>query len=74
MIFEKRGRWCFQDKDGRLRKFDSEAEAKAAAAGLTIVTEEEGVALEDIPISKEIVVEEPFFELEEEPEDAEEEI
>ena len=33
MIYEKRGRWCFEDKDGRLRKFVTEAEAKAAYEG-----------------------------------------
>jgi hypothetical protein len=29
-IYEKRGRWCFRDADGTLRKFATEAEAKAS--------------------------------------------
>ena len=30
-IFEKRGRWCFRDEKGKLHKFSTEAEAKAAS-------------------------------------------
>ena len=29
-IFEKRGRWCYRNEDGKLFKFDTEAEAKAS--------------------------------------------
>ena len=32
MIYEKRGRWCWRGKDGNLRKFPTEAAAKAALA------------------------------------------
>lgn len=28
MIFQKRGRWCFRDSNGKLHKFDSESDAK----------------------------------------------
>ena len=33
MIYEKRGRWCWRDKDGNLHKFVTEAAAKASIAG-----------------------------------------
>ena len=29
-IFEKRGRWCFNDEAGKLHKFATEEEAKSA--------------------------------------------
>ena len=29
-IFEKRGRWCYRDAQGKLHKFDSEAAAKSS--------------------------------------------
>ena len=29
-IFEKRGQWCFNDASGKLHKFATEVEAKAA--------------------------------------------
>ena len=32
MIYEKRGKWCWRGKDGNLRKFPTEAAAKAALA------------------------------------------
>mgnify|MGYP001245118539 CR=1 FL=1 len=32
-IFEKRGKWCFRDQRGKLRKFDS-AEEAVQAGGL----------------------------------------
>lgn len=28
MIFQKRGKWCFRDSNGRLHKFESESDAK----------------------------------------------
>ena len=31
MIYEKRGRWCWRDKDGNLHKFVTEAAAKESA-------------------------------------------
>ena len=39
-IFEKRGRWCYRDKAGRIHKFDTEAEAKSSL-GLEIVNDAE---------------------------------
>jgi hypothetical protein len=30
MIYQKRGHWCFRDDNGKLHKFATEAEAKAA--------------------------------------------
>jgi hypothetical protein len=39
MIFEKRGKWCLRDKDGRLHKFDTEAEAKEFAGWVPPVEE-----------------------------------
>ena len=30
MIYQKRGRWCFVDKNGKQHKFSSEIEAKLA--------------------------------------------
>lgn len=30
MIYEKRGKWCFRDDNGKLHKFATEADAKAA--------------------------------------------
>lgn len=35
-IFNKRGRWCYRDTNGRLYKFNTEAEAKSSL-GLEIV-------------------------------------
>ena len=35
-IFEKRGRWCYRDANGKLCKFSTEAEAKSSL-GLEIV-------------------------------------
>ena len=29
-IFEKRGRWCYRNADGKLLKFATEAEAKSS--------------------------------------------
>ena len=29
-IFEKRGKWCYRDAEGRLLKFATEAEAKSS--------------------------------------------
>lgn len=40
MIYEKRGRWCFRDSEGRLRKFDTKEAAELAAAGVIIVKHE----------------------------------
>ncbi len=38
-IFEKRGRWCFNDEAGKLHKFDTEEEAKSALGWVTPVEE-----------------------------------
>ena len=40
-IFEKRGRWCVRDEQGRLHKFKSEQEA-LEFAGIAPVVEKEG--------------------------------
>lgn len=40
MIFQKRGSWCFRDENGRLHKFPTEADAKAAY-GIVDATKEE---------------------------------
>ena len=34
-IYEKRGKWCARDDNGRLRKFDTEAQAKEAFGFVT---------------------------------------
>jgi hypothetical protein len=39
-IYEKRGRWCVQDDNGKLRKFATEEEANAFA-GTDVETEVE---------------------------------
>lgn len=39
-IYEKRGRWCVQDDNGKLRKFATEKEANAFA-GTDVETEVE---------------------------------
>jgi hypothetical protein len=40
MIFEKRGRWCYRDESGKLRKFSTEEEAKISAGWVPPVPEE----------------------------------
>jgi hypothetical protein len=40
MIFEKRGRWCYRDDSGKLRKFNTEEEAKISAGWIPPVPEE----------------------------------
>ena len=39
MIFEKRGKWCIRDDDGRLHKFSTEAKAKKFAGWVPPVEE-----------------------------------
>ena len=39
MIFEKRGKWCYRNDDGRLFKFSTEEEAKLAAGWVPPVEE-----------------------------------
>jgi hypothetical protein len=48
MIYEKRGKWCFRDENGKLHKFDSEIAAKIAlgSAPQTEIEDEEGAILQ----------------------------
>ena len=39
MIFEKRGKWCWRNEEGRLLKFATEEEAKKAAGWVPPVEE-----------------------------------
>ena len=39
MIFEKRGKWCYRDDNGKLQKFATEEEAKKAAGWVPPVEE-----------------------------------
>lgn len=39
MIFKKRFQWCFRDNEGKLHKFDTEAEARTAHQGELPVAE-----------------------------------
>jgi hypothetical protein len=39
MIFEKRGKWCYRNDDGKLFKFSTEEEAKLAAGWVPPVEE-----------------------------------
>ena len=39
MVFEKRGKWCYRNDDGRLFKFSTEEEAKLAAGWVPPVEE-----------------------------------
>jgi len=39
-LFKKRGKWCYRDTNGRLHKFNTEAEAKSSL-GLEIVEDAE---------------------------------
>jgi len=41
MIFEKRGKWCYRDDNGKLQKFATEEEAKKAAGWVSPVQEPE---------------------------------
>ena len=40
MVYQKRDRWCFRDKNGRLYKFVAESEALAAAGEVPAEPEE----------------------------------
>jgi hypothetical protein len=55
MIFEKRGRWCYRDESGKLRKFSTEEEAKISAGWIPPVPEEpeEPEELEDYDYEEE---------------------
>lgn len=55
MIFQKRGRWCFRDENGRLHKFSTEADAKAAY-GIVDAPKEEVVFEEETSTDEQEVV------------------
>lgn len=56
MIYQKRGHWCFRDDNGKLHKFATEAEAKAAY-GIEDAPKEESFEEETCTDEQEIVFE-----------------
>jgi hypothetical protein len=46
-IYEKRGRWCYRDEQGKLFKFNTETEAKSSLGLETIDNAKEKIETED---------------------------